>query len=460
MSFLGVDIGTSFIKGAILQLETRRLEHIQRLPFPAPLPGMRPLLCEFDPTEIVTAVRALIDQLAVHAPDCEGILACSQMHGMILVNARGEPVSNCIIWRDQRALLPHPSGAGSYFDVLSRRIAPEQHRQLGNELKPERPISFLFWLSEMGMLEPGLIPLSIPDYVLGVLCASPPGVEATNAGAYGAFNLETLDWHENVIMQAGLSHLCWPAIRKQGGIVGHLNIGQKSAPCYTPLGDAQCAMLGGLVGPDELSLNIATGAQVSRLTPDLRLGAYQTRPFFDGQFINTFTGIPAGRCLDVLVDLLTELATAGKQVPEAWSFIAEAASHIEDTDLSVDLAFFGNGNTSGGRISNIRADNFTVGHLFAAAFKNMADNFYARAIELWPDKNWKRLVLSGGLACRLGALRQAIQRRFGAPYRLSSFAEDTLLGLLILAAAFTGRARSVDDMREELRASHPDGHGQ
>jgi sugar (pentulose or hexulose) kinase len=53
MSFIGIDLGTSFIKGAVLNPDAWRLEHIQRVPFPAPLAAASPFECEFDPREVV-----------------------------------------------------------------------------------------------------------------------------------------------------------------------------------------------------------------------------------------------------------------------------------------------------------------------------------------------------------------------------------------------------------------------
>jgi sugar (pentulose or hexulose) kinase len=414
-------------------------------------------MCEFDPHEVVGAVRAFIDQLAPHAPDCEGIVMCSQMHGTVLMNEHGDAMSNCVTWRDQRATMLHPSGSGSYFDVLAQRISPQQARQLGQELYPGRPICFLFWLAEQGKLNPGLIPVSLPDFVLAVLCGAAPGVEVTNAAAYGALNLETLGWHFEVIEGLGLGRLRWPVLRKHGEVVGRMNVCGRLVPCYTPVGDYQCALVGALFGPEELSLNISTGSQVSRLTTQLTLGDYQTRPFFDGKFLNTFTNIPAGRSLDVLVDLLSELATArSNELPDPWTFIAEAARQVADTDLEVDLTFFPGPKGDRGMISNIRGDNLTVGHLFRAAFKNMAEEYHACALRLWPERSWKNLVFSGGLACKLEVLRDTIQKRFGIGYRLTPFAEDTLFGLLVLASVFSGRAKSVEDLSKELSSS-PEG---
>ncbi len=100
----------------------------------------------------------------------------------------------------------------------------------------------------------------------------------------------------------GLDDLRWPRIRELGDVVGHMEINGRKIPCYTPVGDYQCALVGSLFGADEVSLNIATGSQVSRMTDTLVLGDYQTRPFFEGKFLNTFTSPPGGRALNVIVD--------------------------------------------------------------------------------------------------------------------------------------------------------------
>jgi len=452
MSFIGLDLGTSFIKGAVLNLDTRELQHVQRFPFPPQLASSTPLGCEFDPDEILAAVRGLLAELLPHAPGCEGIVMCSQMHGMVLMDRHGKAQSNCVTWRDQRAMMPHPSGARSYYQVLTRRIDAEHVRQLGNELDPGRPLTYLFWFSEQGQLAADLMPVSLPDFVLGVLCASSPGVELTNAGAYGALNLETLDWHAEVIAALGLEHLRWPEIRQPGKVVGHLDADGRRIPCYTPVGDYQCALVGALFGPQEVSLNIATGSQVSQMTSDLRLGDYQTRPFFEGKFLNTFSSPPGGRALNVIVDLLCELARAqGADLKDPWEVITHAVEDVEETDLEVDLNFFPTPLGDRGHIANIRSDNLTMGHLFRAAFQNMADSFHQCAVRLDPKESWNNLLFSGGLACKLEVLRDVVQQRFRSSYRVAPFAEDTLFGLLILAALFSGRVHSMGEMIQDVR---------
>ena len=203
MAFIGIDIGSSFIKGSLLDLDRKVLTHVRRVSFPPPLQGLPPGHREVDPRHVVDAVRSLIDGLTVAPAEAvDGVVMCSQMHGLVLTTARGEPRSNLITWQDQRTLQPHPSGQGTCFDVMAQRVNPTQVRQLGNELDPRRPVSFLFWLAEQGLLtDPSLIPASLPDFVLANLCQTQPATDSTNAAAHGAFNRRPA---------IGTSR-CWPA---------------------------------------------------------------------------------------------------------------------------------------------------------------------------------------------------------------------------------------------------------
>ncbi len=452
MAFLGIDLGTSFIKAAILDVDACQLHHIRRIPFPEPIAGLDSFQCEFDPHGLIAAVTELIRQLFDIPERLEGLVMCAQMSSMVLLDENGGSRSNCIGWRDQRALQPHPSGAGSYFEVLQRRITPEQKRELGNEMPPGAPISFLFWLAEQGKLDPGLVPVSLGDFVLSTLCGSPASVEYTNAMAYELLRLDTLNWHEDVIKQLGLEKLHWPRIRQQGEVVGFLSLGGNKVPCYTVVGDYQCALAGALLDENELSLNISTGSQVSRVTKTLVLGDYQTRPFFDGKYTNTFSHLPAGRSLNVLTGLLCELAEgSGITLPDPWGYITRQAAAIDDTDLKVDLGFFPGPCGYNGSISNIRENNLTVGTLFRASFENMAENYYRCALRIWPDCSWRNIVFSGGLAHKAGLLREIIEKRFRTNSRLCPLEEDTLLGLIVLARVFSHRAASVEQAMSDLR---------
>jgi hypothetical protein len=54
-------------------------------------------------------------------------------------------------------------------------------------------------------------------------------------------------------------------------------------------------------------------------------------------------------------------------------------------------------------------------------------------------------VFSGGVALKTELLRRRVQERLGGTHRLAPTDEDTLLGLLVLSLAFSGRSASVRD---------------
>ncbi len=456
MSFIAIDLGTSFIKGAVLDTDLLAIQRIQRVPFPDPLPGLPAGWVETDPMEIVSAVRTLIGSLMAHAPDCSGLVMCSQMGSLVLTDLESRPLSNCIGWRDHRVLQSHPSRKGSYFDLLSEKIGSAERHEMGNEFRPGLPLSFLFCLSEEGRLpREAVVPASLGDFVLANLCDSFPNTDATNASALGLLNLATMDWHWPVISRLGLETLRWPEVLAAGEVAGYLKMGGRAIPCYIAVGDQQAALAGTLVEEGELWLNISTGSQVSLLTPKLEAGDYCVRPSIDGQYYRTITHVPAGRSLAVLVDLLSELARAeGLSLHDPWSYIAKASEQVETTDLRVDLAFFEGPCGDRGEIGNIREGNLTVGNLFRAAFQNMADNYHACALSLSPDRGWRRLVFSGGLPQRVALLRNLIARRFGMEYRLPASQEDTLLGLMSMALVCSGAAPSMRESAAMLREGY------
>lgn len=451
MSFIAIDVGTSFIKGCVLDLDTRRLSHLQRFPFPEPIAGRAAARREYDPATVLVVVKTLIDQLAAEAGNCAGLVMCSQMHGLVLCDPQGAPLSTLTTWQDERALQPHPRAQQSYFEVAAQRIGTDAIRQMGNEFRPGLPVARLFALAEQDLLPAEAVPLALPDFILSQLCNVPPCTDVTHAMAHGALDLQTLDWHSGALAALGLERLRWPKLLPQGGRVGVLRLGGHSVPCYAPVGDYQCAMAGAFLRSNDLSLNISTGSQVSVLAPRFVLGDFQTRPFFDGRFLATITHIPAGRALSALVRLLTELADAqGVSLADPWAYIERAAAVVAPPQMRVDLAFFASSCGDQGELTGIREAELTVGHLFRAAFQNMADNYRACAARLAPVGDWDELVFSGGLAHRFKLLREMISETFHLGYRLCPEPEDTLLGLMALAMAFTGEAGSVEQAMSEL----------
>lgn len=433
MRAIGLDIGSSSIKGGLLNTDTGTIEGVRSRPFPNSLTG-EVLEFEVHPQQIVEAARAVLNELLATSGPVRSVWVCCQMGGVILCDESGRAVSNYISWRDQRLLDRHPSGQGTWFDVLQSRIGEEDLSRIGRELKPGGALGLLFWLAETGALPvKAMQAMGLGEFVLSQLCQYPAKTERTSA--LGTLDLLTRQWHQPLFDWLGFGHLKWPELIDVSEVAGMLPTSHGPVPCHPAVGDHQAALFGAGIREGELSVNVSTGSQVSLLTKTLQLGDYQTRPCFGG-FLNTITHLPAGRSLNALVDLLTELPRAeGLTLKDPWGTIARCVEATRETDLDLSLTFFAGSLGDHGRMENIKLENLTLGHLFRAAFQNIADNSAVAAARLSSTSTWTSMVVSGGLPQKLPALLGEIAARFPCPTRTVAVAEETLQGLLELARA-------------------------
>ncbi len=439
MRFIGIDLGASFIKGAVLDLDGGEIREFRRTPFPPFLAGLPAGFREVDCAQILRRTREELDRLLAAAPDAAGLVFSSQMFGVLLLDESGHPVSNFISWQDQRGLRPHPSAAGSYLDFLSSRLNPKEQRELGRRIRPGLPLSSLLWLKENGRLPPRAIPASLPELVLSQLTGSPVATAPTLASGLGGFSLASGGWHHAALERVGLAGLLWPKLAEPGETIGVWRVDGRRIPCYAGLGDHPCAMLGVGLEERELSINIATGSQASLVSDDWRRGEAEASPYVDGSFLRAVTHLPAGRALNVLVRMMEDIARAlGFPLDDPWPIIEREATAVSPAGLRVDLSFSGSG-----AIEGISEENLSAGSLFRAAFDRMAENYCDAAQSLSPFHHWDRIVFSGGLALRSPILRRLITERLRTPCRVSGSSEDVLSGLLAVSLFSVGKARSL-----------------
>jgi len=417
----GLDAGSSFLKAAVIDADRETLVHTVRAPFPGFELGLPPSHREVDPRKILSAAQALVARL-----DSRGLVLCGQMHGFVLVDARGEPVSNYISWLDQRV-------SAEEFAAISRLVTENQRAELGHEFRPGLALSQLWWLKQHDVLPAAATPVSIADFIAARIAGVTPVMEPTQAAAFGALRLSTLEWHEEVIGKLGLDSLRWPEVRPSGTPIGEW----RGGPVFAPVGDQQCALAGTLVEPRELSVNIGTGSQVGLLADAPGGSAHQTRPYFGGRFLRTITHIPGGRALSALVGLLAELGQVAEET--AWRRIESELAAVEATDVRAGIAFFPGTCGDRGFLENLHEGNLTIGHVFRAVFESMAANYAACARRLDPERSARRVVFSGGVARRLTLLRELTAGAIQLPARLSPHAEDTLNGLMVLAREWMRR---------------------
>jgi len=434
MSFLGIDLGATFIKAAWLDVSGGIVGNERRVPFPSFIPNLPPSQREVSPDEILTKVSDLLRGFLETGKKCDGLLISGQMHGFVLVGSEGDLKSNFISWQDTRCLDAYDGNRGSFFELAGELLGKERISVLGNELRPGLPIATLFAMEKRGMLERGCWAASLPDYVAYRLTGKRGPTHSTHAAAHGMLDVPAMSWDQTSVHALKLDHLIFPQVTDELVSVGKCDLGSQCFPVYTPIGDQQAALFGVGLEEGEISVNVATGSQVSMITPESTLGAWQLRPYFGKKWLRTVTHLPAGRSLNRLVELFLELSADNKtNLDEVWANIACKCDSVKIDRIKANITFFPCPLGDEGSFTGLTESEISVGHVFLASCRSMAQN-YKNAADLISNTGWKRVVLSGGLIQKLPALVREIECSLHTEYRVASHREDALLGLLKLAA--------------------------
>ena len=431
MYFLGIDIGSSFLKSSVLNLSDRRVEESGSLPTPpfADLPAARR---EIPVHTLAGAVRQLIDRAAAAYP-LEGVVFSVQMHGFMLFDPAGEPVTDYISWQDLRAAVPGEDGR-SLMDRLREEVPDALFREDGIRLRPNHSLLPLcHYIREQrpsGPLELAMI----GDGVTRLLTGRRVPVHPTQAASTGLYSLEKGEWNRALITCLGLEQVDFPPVSESAEPVAVYQSPAGEIPIYLALGDHQAAVLGIGAGDGDLFINIGTGGQIGYVNRGLSLGDYETRPFFQGRTIRAVTQLPSGRSLNVLLDFLMDvgrsLFDAQPSQEEVWGRIgALTAGQTPEGGLQADLSFFDAG---GGSLRAITGENLTARNLFVSAYDAMAAAYQAAARRVLSpaDGAPAGVVCTGGVVRRNPLLQERIGHHFSLPCRLAPYADDTMVGLL------------------------------
>lgn len=212
------------------------------------------------------AAAARLDRLG--RPSVQGVGLAGQMHGLIALDARGEPVRAPITWMDARS--------ASLLPELSGRAAP----YLGELLNPPAPgltAAIAYWLNRV---EPAVLSrarsLVQPKDWLGSRLTGEVVTDPTDASATGLWHFGEGAWHKELSAAVGISDDLLPPVR-----AGHDGRGPLRACAAAGLGlsagtpvavgyaDTAASQLGrGVpVGPRTTTLTLGTGAQLCQVLP-------------------------------------------------------------------------------------------------------------------------------------------------------------------------------------------------
>ncbi len=429
MNIIAIDCGASFLKGALFQNNVI-VKRAQRQS-PA-VHGVEGLLKPVQINLLIPMVKGLILELA---SDVDEFTLClsNEMHGFILANQDGSPYTDYISW--QKEFGNEEIDGQSSVDILKQEYFAEDILKSGMPLRGGLPSSNMLYLKRTGIIsDKSLFFYTLGDYIVRLLSGKEPLCHPTNAAATGLYDLLTGQWNSHLKETVSVINISFPQIGiKPIDIIfeGH------QVTCFPAIGDQQAALLGaGFENEVDLSFNLGTGAQVSRLTKSIDLSNnYQIRPYFKGYYLKSIPHLPSGRALNVFIrffkDVLQVFGVV-KNDADIWNCLLNEEKKCGHSDLKVDLSFFQTPLTDHevGCIDNIGEHELYVGKLMKAIVNQMVYNFIDIAERLEPDKTKiKRLLFSGGVARRIGSLREGIISHYCNDIPVVVSEDETLVGL-------------------------------
>lgn len=457
-NYIGIDIGASFIKGVLFDLEKLKVKSIIKYPTPTPSlssrNNQRSVRFEINCDLYEKLVRKIISELLHLENDIEGIVLSAQMHGMVLTDSHLKPLTPFIGWQDER-MHEQSSKNKTWLDVLHKKLIGVDITKTGIQFRSGLMGSTLFWFKENGMLKKNqdAKALFLGDYIAAKLTHGALVAHPTNACGSGLFNVEKNCWDKKILNALGIDESFLPKVVSTGKSVGYFKFKNKNIPVFVSVGDMQMATVGSLIGLGknrEICINIGTGSQLSFISTEFKPGKYDIRSYFDNTYLNTITFIPAGRALNVIIKFVEDI---GKRVfnykdEDVWEkFTKLVLSKKDSAGLKADIFYFKNSisGQSAGSFSGITEKNLTVDNIFFSALLAMADNYHAAYKRLGNMKITDKIICAGGLGRKLTPLRLLIQSKFKRRILLAPFEEETLAGLFILSLVSCGDFSTVKE---------------
>jgi gluconokinase len=275
---VGCDIGTTNTKITAFDPENAAIlsSHAIGYEMLHPQPGWS----ELDPDEIYSAILSsmgfIVKDCAKHGP-LMGISFSSAMHSVVAMDQQGKPMTNLIIWADNRS--------AAYAEELKKLdFGMEAYKRSGTPLHAMSPLCKLLWLKnqESHIFKNAEKFIGVKEYVIYRLIGNYV-VDYSIASATGLFNLKAKNWDQQVLQYVGITEKQLSAPVSPYHIEKLASDNDLGLPEGTPLimgaSDGCLANLGsGAINSESLAVTIGTSAAI-RVCADMIYSDPKMRTF-------------------------------------------------------------------------------------------------------------------------------------------------------------------------------------
>lgn len=206
-------------------------------------------------------IRSILKRYRIERGAIQGLAVTGQMHGPVLLDSKGTPLGNCIIWQDQRA-------EKETEEINSKVSEKVLYRLSGYWLNPHMTGPKLLWIRNNRReryMRARRIVLS-KDYLrskfTGDLCT-----DWTDANGTGLVNMRKRTWPYDIIDELRLDASKMPEIKPSFEVVGETSESaarktglDKGIPVVAGGGDDVAAIGAKAVSASDLAISIGTSS--------------------------------------------------------------------------------------------------------------------------------------------------------------------------------------------------------
>lgn len=448
---LGVDIGTTNVKVLAYDPAIDQLIGSASVPINTYYP--KPSQCEQSPVEIWVAFTAVMKNISRQMADknkrIQTIAFSTAMHSLLAVDAQGNPLTNAIIWSDNRA-----EAEANTLRTDQAALGQAIYQQTGIPIHPMIPLCKLaYWRHhEPELLHQAAKFISVKEFLWFRLTGHYQ-IDYSIANATGLFDPERHQWSDLALSFAGihthqLSDLV-PTTHQQpisqATIATELGL-PADVSLLIGASDGCLANLGaGAIAPGATTLTIGTSGAI-RQTVRHPLRDTQGRLFCyhldEGYYV---VGGPTNNGANVL-QWLSEHFTGEKTanvLEQAQQIEAGADGLLFMPYLHGERAPLWNASIRGAYL-NV-GWNHTQAHFSRAALEGVLFNLWSINQLLVPYTGKTQIIHANGGFAQSTFWVQMLADIAGVPVRLNASNESGAIGAILLAMKATGRVSTLDE---------------
>ena len=428
---IGIDIGTTTISAAVIDLENRAQVEVFSVPHNSYID--RSIFSEQSVSVIMDKAERVLDLIYKSYTGIVSIGITGQMHGILYLNRDGEAVSDLINWQDKRGDIP----------IQDSMTACQIIKQItGENIATGYGISTHYYNIINGLVPQDAVGFcSIMDYFAMRLChIKKPVTHTSVAASFGLFDVKKECFKHEKLLELGIDEAFLPKVVASNEIVGRWN----DIPVCVAIGDNQASFLGSVKNTRESVLvNIGTGSQISAVGEvEDPVDGIEQRPFINGEMLVCGSALCGGSAYAMIEGFFRSYAAfSGLGDSSQYAVInelAEKAYESGENHLSVDTSFCGTRTDPmrRGSIENIELNNFTPSALVLGVINGMCDELY----KLYLNGKLKKshIVASGGAIRKNRILRRVLEDKFGMTVSENSIKEEAATGAALFSAYSIG----------------------